>query len=364
MIETDFFTDEEIKEIILESCTEKIQDVVQFDTKNIYFLCIKEGYEGIFMKKKIKDSYYIPLLDIRNVIKEITIEQQKVKIVLQDEEFFTVAMPSEDIHLTFRRFKLIYEGLEKTQKTKYSEEEIEKYNIALQEQTKKNKKLNFKKLFGTDKKINKPRLIFLSCCTVILGSYALYNFIISRKSTELKYKITGLELNSFPYQNGNSIYNNGLKDEKKCESFMNNKEKYLECLKSLTSNIYYYKRPIKNIKYDASSGIFSFDCNLSSANVSSSIRDIDIKIDDYGGGGYRSVDGKISKVLSPEEAEIFKKRLIDNGQCSYILSGIKKSYFNTEEGSKGKVVIPVNLDLYIWFNDDLSILYYQEESNY
>ncbi len=52
MIEQDFFQPDEIEEILIGYCTSKIDNIIDTDDQKKLFLCGKEGYEGIFSRKK------------------------------------------------------------------------------------------------------------------------------------------------------------------------------------------------------------------------------------------------------------------------------------------------------------------------
>jgi hypothetical protein len=356
MIENNFFDSEEIKEIVLQLCTSKIEDVVKNDPKNMYFICLKAGYEGIFMKNKLEDAYYIPLLSLRNNIKQIVIEEQNIKVILLDEEFFVIGFPPEKIDLTFKKFKDVYSGLEKLQNIHYSEEEIEKYNLIIEEKIKANIKASKDKQKNKgEKQYSVKSIVFL---TLSFGffAFALYNFIKFEGKKEIKYKIGGAELLGLSYQDNNTIYRGGLTDKKKCQAVSNDQAKLIECLKSLESNIYYYNKPLKNVRYNSESNILTFDCDFQPAKDNS----FDIKIDPYGNKSYRQLDTKVIKLLPTEEVQTFQNRLLEYGQCTYILYGIKDAYSSKVGNLQTQTVIPVRLDFYLWLKDDLSILYYQD----
>ncbi len=197
--------------------------------------------------------------------------------------------------------------------------------------------------------------------TIVGFFYGLYNLKQSQIIPEIEYKLDGFGLSNLPYQGINTIYKNSLNDKNKCKQVGNNKEKIVKCFQNLESNIYYIRQNMSNVKYDNESEVLRFDCDFED---NSKIKNAtEIKVDNYGKKGYKKLNTKAIKVITGEEAEQFKKRLLSHGQCSYILSGIKDSYLDKGK-TNTQVIVPVKLDIYMWFKDDLSIFYHQEKFNY
>jgi hypothetical protein len=359
MIENQFFKPDQIQEIFLQSCSNKVEQILQYGGKKIYFLSTKEGYEGIFAKDKKDALYYAPLLDIRNSLKQIRIERNNIKVILNDNEFFILGFSDENLSL----FEILSADLERIKNTKYSPTEIKKYNKIIDEKATK----NLAKIQGNKKPKFNQRLIFLIFVAVALFVYTLYNNLKqSGLINKPKYELSGLELSNLPYQDLEVIYNQGLTEQNKCKSIGKDQQKLKECFKSLEANIYYYNQPVKNANYDPKSQFLSFDCNFDSSTITQSQNknNIVIKIENEKGNSYQELNTNVINLFSKQEGEIYQRRVLDDGQCTYILSGIKESFLEKVNNREIKVIVPVKLDFYMWFKDDFSILYHQEILNH
>ena len=364
MIEVAFFSPDEIKEIIIIYCTPKVEKILADYQKNKIFLCSKDGFEGIFSQETTTEDYYKPLLDLRNAIINSVKDDQKINVTLSDGELIVIGCPSSDKDLSLNQVENVKNILEKIRDTKYSSAEIKQYNSLIEEKiknyldlTNKNKKDKPEK-----KKQIRPIFLFLFIFSCVGLPYGLYNLQQSRIIPKPQYKVDVFALSNFPYQSLDSIYKQGLNDKNKCQDANGNQEKMIQCLKNLESNVFHYKKNITNVQYDQNSQLLKFDCNFAGSPTTKNF--IEIQADNYNKEGYRKLDIKLVKVLPIEDAQLFKQRLLKHGNCTYILSGIKDAYTEKKNKFSHKVVIPVKLDLYVWFDDDSSIFYHEEVHNY
>jgi hypothetical protein len=199
----------------------------------------------------------------------------------------------------------------------------------------------------------------LSCIGLV---YGLYNLKQLRTAQKIEYEIDGATLSTLPYKSLDAIHAQKLNIPNQCKNTNGKEEEIIQCLKSLESDVFYYKKDITNIDYDPNSQLLKFDCNFTTSSTSNNL--VEIKVDDYDSKGYRPLDIQIFKVIPADEIDSFQNRLIQHGQCSYLLSGIKDVYVENNNNISSKVVVPVKLDVYIWFNDDLSIFYHEQTNNY
>lgn len=365
MIKADFFSSNDFTRIIVIYCTSKVESILVNYHKLKLFLCSKTGYEGIYSQETLQDNiYYKPLLDLRNAFNDLLVEEQTINVLLSDGELIVIGCFSLDINISSERVNNLANILEKIKNTQYSASEINKYNLIIKNKIqenlvdKKKNKGNIKKQSAQRKKIFLALLIF-SCFGLLYGFYNLKQIFTIQKP---EYEIDGLTLSNRSYQNLDTIYQQGLGEKDKCKNINGSPENITDCLKDLEKNIFYYKKNITKIEYEQNSQVMTIDCNIVPNSPSNNFTQI--KIDNHENNGYISIESKIIKTVPIQEAQTFQKRLQEYGQCSYILSGIKDAYTENKNKLIPQNIVPVKLDLYLWFQDDLSIFYHEQIKNY
>jgi hypothetical protein len=365
MIKADFFSSNDFTRIIVIYCTSKVESILVNYQKLKLFLCSKTGYEGIYSQETFQDNiYYKPLLDFRNAFNDILVEEQTINVLLSDGELIVIGCFSLDNHISSEKVKNLANILEKITNTQYSESEINKYNLIIKNKIQENL-VNQKKNKGNIKKQDKQRnkiflaLFIFSCFGLVYGFYNLKQILTIQKP---EYEIDGLTLSNSSYQNLDTIYQQGLSEKDKCKNANGSPENIINCLKNLEKNVFYYKQNITKIEYEPNSQVMTIDCEIV---PNSSINNLtQIKVDNYNNNGYRSIESKILKTVQSEEVNDFQNKLKEYGRCSYILSGIKDAYTEKTNKFVTQNIVPVKLDFYIWFEDDLSILYHEQINNY